>query len=166
MSEPGMPRGREAASGGDLLRGLKKAPKSSVVTDLTTDPPSPTPGRDYSGDGQFGNIRREPTEEPRQPEPRQEPAPPAPQPEPEPAPAPPAPKPKPEKITYYQDAASKARLRSAFVSTQVQTGYRSLSEFIASAVEKECARLEAAYNDGEQFGAGADLVKRGRPFRD
>ncbi|QCU79710.1 hypothetical protein E7744_15460 (plasmid) [Citricoccus sp. SGAir0253] len=74
-------------------------------------------------------------------------------------------KPKREKISYYQDSEDAYRIRAAHVNTIARTGYRSLSDFIASAVMKECARLEAAYNDGEPFATGGDLVKRGRPQR-
>ncbi|XKH55242.1 hypothetical protein LG284_16170 (plasmid) [Citricoccus nitrophenolicus] len=137
-----------------MLRGLKKAPSSSVVTDLAKDqkkPESSTP------------------EPPVQSPPTQEQAPeassvPTPQPEvasstnPEPA------KPKREKLSFYHDADGAHRLRATHVSTQAITGYRSLSDFIAAAVEKECVRLEAAYNDGEVFRTGADAVKRGRPY--
>lgn len=153
MSTENSQRGR-GAEGGALLRGLKKAPKTSVVSELGGRPPSPAP----AVESEQGRHETEP-EPVRQAVPES-----TPQVDPAPKQDKPA-KPKREKISYYQDSEDAYRIRAAHVNTIARTGYRSLSDFIASAVMKECARLEAAYNDGEPFVTGGDLVKRGRPQR-
>lgn len=143
--------------GGNALRRLGKAPKTSVVADLTS-PATPSEQKQAPSPSV-------PTPEPDpRPAPVQEPVA-----QPKPQPAPPTPKSqeaetKPVKATFYQDREARDRARAAFVSTQAQTGYRTLSEFINAAIDRECHRLEAAYNDGEPFVTGANLVKRGRPF--
>jgi hypothetical protein len=160
-------RGR-GAEGGALLRGLKKAPKTSVVSELGGRPSAPPPAAEpkvvrqekLQRDSVSQPVRQESDLEPVReavPEstPRVDPAPKQSKPD----------KPKREKISYYQDSDDAYRIRAAHVNTIARTGYRSLSDFIASAVMKECARLEAAYNDGEPFVTGGDLVKRGRPQR-
>jgi Centromere-binding protein ParB C-terminal len=152
VSSENSQRGR-GAEGGALLRGLKKAPKTSVVSELSGRPPIPAPVAEPEP------VRQEKPEPIRQAVPE-----PAPQVDPGPKQDKPA-KPKREKISYYQDSEDAYRIRAAHVNTIARTGYRSLSDFIASAVMKECARLEAAYNDGEPFVTGGDLVKRGRPQR-
>ncbi len=152
MSSENSQRGRRA-EGGALLRGLKKAPKTSVVSELGGPRPVPAPVAEPE------TVRQE------KPEPVR-PAVPESNPQVDPGPKQDKPvKPKREKISYYQDSEDAYRIRAAHVNTIARTGYRSLSDFIASAVMKECARLEAAYNDGEPFVTGGDLVKRGRPQR-
>jgi hypothetical protein len=160
-------RGR-GTEGGALLRGLKKAPQTSVVSELGGRPPSPAPAAEPE------QVRQEkpkldsvaqPVRQETDPEPVRQAVPEStPQVDPAPKQDKPA-KPKREKISYYQDSEDAYRIRAAHVNTIARTGYRSLSDFIASAVMKECARLEAAYNDGEPFVTGGDLVKRGRPQR-
>jgi hypothetical protein len=151
-----------------MLRGLKKAPKTSVVSELGGGPPSPLPPAE-PGQARPETPKLDPVAQPVQQEIDPEPVREAvlestPQVEPAPKQDKPA-KPKREKISYYQDSEDAYRIRAAHVNTIARTGYRSLSDFIASAVMKECARLEAAYNDGEPFVTGGDLVKRGRPQR-
>lgn len=160
-------RGR-GAEGGALLRGLKKAPKTSVVSELGGRPSSPPPSAEpdevrqekFQSESPSEPVQQEPESGPvRQAAPES-----TAQADPAPKQSKPA-KPKREKISYYQDSDDAYRIRAAHVNTIARTGYRSLSDFIASAVMKECARLEAAYNDGEPFVTGGDLVKRGRPQR-
>jgi hypothetical protein len=167
VSTENLRRGR-GAEGGAMLRGLKKAPNTSVVSELggrTLEPDpaeavEPVTAKSEQPEPLAQPVRREPDPEPV----RQSAAAPA-------APIEPAPqqgkpvKPKREKISYYQDSDDAYRIRAAHVNTIARTGYKSLSDFIASAAMKECARLEAAYNDGEVFTTGGDLVKRGRPQR-
>lgn len=152
MSSENSQRGR-GTEGGALLRGLKKAPKTSVVSELGGRPPVPASAAEPE------TVRQEKPEPVRPAVPES-----TPQVDPGSKQDKPA-KPKREKISYYQDSEDAYRIRAAHVNTIARTGYRSLSDFIASAAMKECARLEAAYNDGEAFTTGGDLVKRGRPQR-
>ncbi|WP_240691956.1 hypothetical protein [Arthrobacter sp. CAU 1506] len=69
----------------------------------------------------------------------------------------------PKKASFFQTKEQGDRMRSTYNSTRPMTRYRTLSEFICAAVEKECARLEAQYNNGEPYDSDPDDVPRGRP---
>ena len=69
----------------------------------------------------------------------------------------------PKKASFFQSKEAGDRMRSTYNSTRPMTRYRTLSEFICAAVEKECARLEAQYNNGEPYDSDPDDVPRGRP---
>jgi len=58
----------------------------------------------------------------------------------------------------------RARIRSAYRATSAAEGHRSFSDFVASLLEAEAARLEAQYNDGQRFGGGEQPLAPGRPL--
>lgn len=116
---------------------------------------------------------------------------PAPQPVEEPAPepivkdAPPAKKPaprkrSPKKATPQPDVSTgeqkkmqvnalipmglRNRSRAAFAGTRHVEGYRSYSDFIAKAIEREVARVESEHNDGHPYSGGDDNLTAGRPL--
>lgn len=55
--------------------------------------------------------------------------------------------------TFYVDPETVARARGAYRYTQGPEGYRSFSDFVVRALEAETARVEAKYNNGQQFDA-------------
>ena len=57
------------------------------------------------------------------------------------------------KVGFYQDPDHTARARAAYDWTRPQEGHRSFSDFIAAAVMREVARLEAKYHDGQPWPA-------------
>lgn len=68
------------------------------------------------------------------------------------------------KTSFFQSKESGSRMRSAYMATRHLTGFRTLSEFILAAVEREVEALEGRYNAGEQFTADPNSVPRGRPL--
>ncbi len=71
----------------------------------------------------------------------------------------------PPKVSFYQHPDDTARVRAAFLHTQVSEGARSLSQFIDQAVMEKVEALEAKYNNGEPFPAiGARELPQGRPM--
>lgn len=57
------------------------------------------------------------------------------------------------KVGFYQDPDDTARARAAYDWTRPHEGHRSFSDFIASAVMREVARLEAKHHDGQPWPA-------------
>ncbi|WP_407792030.1 plasmid partition protein, putative yagE1 (plasmid) [Streptomyces sp. L7] len=55
------------------------------------------------------------------------------------------------KVSFYQDPADTDRVRGAILYTMTTEGSRNLSQFIHKAVMAEVERLEAKYNNGQQF---------------
>ena len=49
----------------------------------------------------------------------------------------------------------RARIRSAYRATSAAERHRSFSDFVASLLEAEAARLEEQYNAGRRFGEGS-----------
>ncbi len=83
----------------------------------------------------------------------------------QPAPEPPTAEKKAyRKTSFFQSKESGSRMRSAYVATRHLTGYRTLSDFILAAVEREVEALEKRYNDGNVFDADPGSVPRGRPL--
>jgi Centromere-binding protein ParB C-terminal len=83
----------------------------------------------------------------------------------QPAPEPSEPeKKKYRKTSFFQSKESGARMRSAYIATRHLTGYRTLSDFILAAVEREVGALERQYNGGNLFTADPGTVPRGRPL--
>lgn len=71
----------------------------------------------------------------------------------------------PHKVSLYQDPELTDRMRGAIMYTMPHEGPRTISEFINRLIEKELQRLEAEYNNGDQFpGIGAKSFPRGRPM--
>ncbi|WP_380169782.1 hypothetical protein [Jannaschia sp. R86511] len=58
----------------------------------------------------------------------------------------------------------RARVRSAYRATSAAEGHRSFSDFVASLLEAEAARLEQQYNAGQRFGGGEQPLTPGRPL--
>lgn len=58
----------------------------------------------------------------------------------------------------------RARIRSAYRATSAAEGHRSFSDFVASLLEVEAARLEERYNAGQRFGGGEQPLTPGRPL--
>ena len=57
------------------------------------------------------------------------------------------------KVGFYQDSDDTARARAAYDWTRPHEGHRSFSDFIAAAVMREVARLEAKHHDGQPWPA-------------
>lgn len=57
------------------------------------------------------------------------------------------------KVGFYQDPDDTARARAAYDWTRPYEGHRSFSDFIAGAVMREVARLEAQHHDGQPWPA-------------
>ena len=57
------------------------------------------------------------------------------------------------KVGFYQDPDDTARARAAYDWTRPHEGHRSFSDFIAAAVMREVARLEAKHHDGQPWPA-------------
>ena len=68
------------------------------------------------------------------------------------------------KTSFFQSKESGSRMRSAYMATRHLTGFRTLSEFILAAVEREVEALEGRYNGGERFTVDPNSVPRGRPL--
>lgn len=68
------------------------------------------------------------------------------------------------KTSFFQSQESGSRMRSAYMATRHLTGYRTLSDFILAAVEREVEALEKAHNEGNVFDADPGSVPRGRPL--
>lgn len=58
----------------------------------------------------------------------------------------------------------RARIRSAYRATSAGEGHRSFSDFVASLLEAEAARLEKQYNGGQRYGGGEQPLAPGRPL--
>ncbi len=58
----------------------------------------------------------------------------------------------------------RARIRSAYRATSAAEGHRSFSDFVATLLEAEAARLEEQYNAGQRFGGGEQPLTPGRPL--
>jgi Centromere-binding protein ParB C-terminal len=70
-----------------------------------------------------------------------------------------------EKVGFYQLGDDTARARAAYDWTRPQEGHRSFSDFIASAVMREVARLETKYHQGEAWPAVAPgQLPTGKPL--
>ncbi|GAB3186101.1 hypothetical protein GCM10027060_26360 [Nesterenkonia halophila] len=71
----------------------------------------------------------------------------------------------PPKMSIYQDPADTDRIRGAIIHTMGQEGYRTLSQFVNSAVMEEVRRLEEKYNNGQPFPpVSAKGFPKGRPM--
>lgn len=57
------------------------------------------------------------------------------------------------KVGFYQAPADTARARAAYDWTRTTTRHRSFSDFIATALMREVARLEADHHDGQPWPA-------------
>lgn len=68
------------------------------------------------------------------------------------------------KTSFFQTKESGSRMRSAYMATRHLTQYRTLSDFILAAVEREVEALERQYNEGNLFTADPGSVPRGRPL--
>lgn len=53
-----------------------------------------------------------------------------------------------KKTSFYQIEGDANRMRAAYLNTQLQTGYSSLSEFINAAIDEKVSTLESTYNNG------------------
>ncbi|MEW5012214.1 ParB family protein [Clavibacter michiganensis] len=80
-------------------------------------------------------------------------------------PAAPAAKTAKNKVSFYTHPDDADRARGAYLHTQIQTGHRSLSEFIDSAVMDKVKHLEERYNDGKPFpSVTPGSMAQGRPM--
>lgn len=69
------------------------------------------------------------------------------------------------KVGFYQDPDDTARARAAYDWTRPREGHRSFSDFIATAVMREVAQLEAKYHDGQPWPAvEAGRLPTGKPL--
>ncbi len=69
------------------------------------------------------------------------------------------------KVGFLQDPDDTARARAAYEWTRLHEGHRSLSDFIAAAVMREVARLEAQYHDGDPWpGVEVGQIPTGKPL--
>ena len=72
---------------------------------------------------------------------------------------------KKEKVGYTVLESEANRTRAAFMHTRMDTGIRSLSDFIAAAVAKEVKRLEVKHNGGQSWiPMSAGEIPTGRPL--
>lgn len=55
------------------------------------------------------------------------------------------------KVGFYQDPGHTGRARAAYEWTRLHEGHRSFSDFVAAALMREVARLEAAYHDSQPW---------------
>lgn len=78
------------------------------------------------------------------------------------APAEQAPK---EKITTYIARPTRARAKAAFKATGHLEGDESFSTFVETAIERELARREKAYNDGKPYTGDGGRLAPGRPLQ-
>lgn len=144
---------------GNILRGLKKAPRDSAVKNIVDtakdDVPEPVPEPASQPVNppvkKPAEVVHEPAPEPvpvqRTPRPTQM----APAPEPTPEPATPEVEVPRSKMTYYQSAADIARMKATHLHTMALTGHEFQTDFIEEAIIRYCRQLEAAHNDGEPF---------------
>lgn len=56
-----------------------------------------------------------------------------------------------KKTSFYQGEDDANRMRAAYLNTQLQTGYSSLSEFINAAIDEKISTLETTYNNGNPW---------------
>ena len=71
-----------------------------------------------------------------------------------------------KKSNFYQLEGDANRMRAAYINTQAQTHYTSLSEFINAAVNEKVAALEAEYNAGQPWPPIAPRgIPTGRPMQ-
>lgn len=56
-----------------------------------------------------------------------------------------------KKTSFYQAEDDANRMRAAYLNTQLQTGYSSLSEFINAAIDEKVGTLETTYNNGSPW---------------
>jgi hypothetical protein len=68
------------------------------------------------------------------------------------------------KTSFFQSTASGSRMRAAYMATRHLTGYRTLSDFILAAVERDVEALENTHNNGNEFAVDPGGVPRGRPL--
>ena len=69
------------------------------------------------------------------------------------------------KVSFYLDEDTDQRMRAACMSTMVQAGHRSLTEFIQNAVSRHIQELEREHNKGERFpSVGTGEMPKGRPL--
>lgn len=70
------------------------------------------------------------------------------------------------KVSFYQAEADTERARGVLLNTMAHESYRSMTDFIASAVMEKVERMEAKYNDGKPFpNVKAGDIPQGRPLR-
>lgn len=177
-------RGDRGAAAGNILRGLKKANRTSVIAEIV------------STDGEIPSKQNPLIQEPpaaaaepeeKEPEVAQPPqvAPPAPlapspayvQPAPiyqtfaapqSQAPAPPTPAEdltKKKKTGIFQTPEQYTRLRATFDATRHLTGYQTMSEYAAAAIDALNDHMEQTYNGGEPFTVRPGAVRAGRPIK-
>lgn len=71
----------------------------------------------------------------------------------------------PKKTSFYQMEEDADRMRAAYLNTQMHTRYRSLSEFINTAIDEKVSALEKAYNGGQEWPPlGAREIPQGKPL--
>lgn len=58
------------------------------------------------------------------------------------------------------------RSRAAFAASRHVEGYRSYSDFIAKAIEREVSRVEHEHNEGHPYAGGDENLTAGRPMSD
>lgn len=89
-------------------------------------------------------------------------------PAPQPAPVEPAARPAkaaPKKTSFYQQEEDADRMRAAYLNTQLNTRYRSLSEFINAAIDEKVSALEQTYNGGQEWPPlAAREIPQGKPL--
>lgn len=71
----------------------------------------------------------------------------------------------PPKTAFVQSPEDGERMRASYLATRHLTGHRTLSDFIAYAVNEEVRRLEEQYNNGQQFAPDPAGIPRGRPVK-
>lgn len=71
----------------------------------------------------------------------------------------------PKKTSFYQLEEDADRMRAAYLNTQLQTRYRSLSEFINAAIDEKVSALEKTYNGGQEWPPlAAREIPQGKPL--
>lgn len=169
-------RGGDGSAAANKLRGLRKANRTSVVTDMLADE-SAAPEEVVSAPA-MAPVRLQPAAPEPMPTPELavEPAPVAPVVEApkgefvEPVktrivpPAVPAEDPK-IKTGIFQTKAEHARLRATFSATRHLTGYRTMSEYVEAAISQMNTRVEEEFNGGEPYPTGLNQVSPGRPLK-
>ena len=71
-----------------------------------------------------------------------------------------------KKTSFYQVEGDGNRMRAAYLNTQLQTGYSSLSEFINAAIDEKVSALESTYNDGNPWKPlTTGAIPTGKPLR-
>jgi outer membrane biosynthesis protein TonB len=71
----------------------------------------------------------------------------------------------PPKTAFVQSLEDGERMRAGYLATRHLTGHRTLSDFIAYAVNEEVRRLEEQYNNGQRFAPDPAGIPRGRPVK-